>query len=72
LWSRFPTLPAVRDGRVYAYGSFDALRGGPRLADAAEEFARLIHPEQYRDAARPAAGAGGRAEADEAPPSSTP
>jgi iron complex transport system substrate-binding protein len=46
-WQRFPTLPAVRDGRVHAYGSFDALRGGPRLADAAEEFARLIHPERY-------------------------
>jgi iron complex transport system substrate-binding protein len=47
LWSRFPTLPAVRDGRVHAYRSFAALRGGPRLADAAEEFARLIHPERY-------------------------
>jgi len=47
LWSRFPTLPAVRDGRVHAYRSFAALRGGPRLADAAEEFARLIHPEQF-------------------------
>jgi iron complex transport system substrate-binding protein len=46
-WSRFPRLPAVRDGRVHAYRSFAALRGGPRLADAAEEFARLIHPEQY-------------------------
>jgi iron complex transport system substrate-binding protein len=48
LWGRFSSLPAVRDGRVYPYGSFDALRGGPRLADAAEEFARLIHPERYR------------------------
>jgi len=45
LWGRFPTLPAVREHRVHAYRSFAALRGGPRLADAAEEFARLIHPE---------------------------
>jgi iron complex transport system substrate-binding protein len=45
LWDRFPTLPAVRDSRVHAYGSFAALRGGPRLAEAAEDFARLIHPE---------------------------
>jgi iron complex transport system substrate-binding protein len=45
-WERFPTLPAVRAGRVVAYASFDALRGGPRLAEAAEEFARLIHPER--------------------------
>jgi iron complex transport system substrate-binding protein len=45
LWDRFPTLPAVRDNRVHAYRSFAALRGGPRLAEAAEEFARLIHPE---------------------------
>jgi iron complex transport system substrate-binding protein len=46
-WSRFSTLPAVREGRVHAYRSLAALRGGPRLADAAEEFARLIHPERY-------------------------
>jgi iron complex transport system substrate-binding protein len=49
LWARFPSLPAVRDGRVYPYRSFAALRGGPRLVDAAEEFARLIHPERHRE-----------------------
>jgi iron complex transport system substrate-binding protein len=49
LWKRFPALPAVREGRVYGYRSFAALRGGPRLADAAEEFARLIHPERFAD-----------------------
>jgi iron complex transport system substrate-binding protein len=64
LWARFPTLPAVRDGRVHAYESFDALRGGPRLVDAAEEFARLIHPERAgpmpgRDVPSTAAAAGG-------------
>jgi iron complex transport system substrate-binding protein len=53
-WERFPTLPAVRARRVVAYASFDALRGGPRLAEAAEEFARLIHPERT-----PASGAAG-------------
>lgn len=47
LWARFPALPAVRDGRVHAYKSFAALRGGPRLVEAAEAFSRLIHPERF-------------------------
>lgn len=58
LWARFPGLPAVREARVYAYQSFAALRGGPRLVEAAEEFARLIHPERF---GRAAAAAGGGA-----------
>ena len=48
LWARFPSLPAVRNDRVHPYSSFAALRGGPRLVEAAEEFARLIHPERYQ------------------------
>jgi ABC-type Fe3+-hydroxamate transport system substrate-binding protein len=66
LWTRFPSLPAVRDGRVYGYRAFTALRGGPRLAEAAEEFARMIHPElsprpeqPARPPTAPAAGAAG-------------
>lgn len=54
LWARFPALPAVREGRVHAYQSFAALRGGPRLVDAAEEFARLIHPERFEGDRDPA------------------
>jgi iron complex transport system substrate-binding protein len=77
LWARFPTLPAVREGRVHAYHPFAALRGGPRLADAAEEFARLIHPERYAggrderagaDAPRDAAGGPQGARRPPAPP----
>jgi iron complex transport system substrate-binding protein len=59
LWARFPSLPAVRDGRVHPYGSFAALRGGPRLVDAAEEFARLIHPERYQEGGGGSGGAVG-------------
>jgi iron complex transport system substrate-binding protein len=66
LWARFPSLPAVRDGRVHPYRSFAALRGGPRLVDAAEEFARLIHPERYQE------GAGASADqAGDGPPGGT-
>ncbi len=46
-WTRFPSLAAVRNGRVYPFRSFEALRPGPRLARALEELARLLHPERF-------------------------
>ncbi len=45
LWKRFPTLAAVRAGRVYAVASDVLVVPGPRVAEAAREFARLLHPE---------------------------
>lgn len=49
MWQNFPTLPAVRDGRVHGTRSYTVLRPGPRLPDGFEEIARLIHPERFQD-----------------------
>jgi iron complex transport system substrate-binding protein len=46
-WTRFPSLTAVKNGRVYPFTAFEALRPGPRIAIALEELARLIHPERF-------------------------
>ena len=46
-WTRFGSLAAVRDGRVYPFRSLEALRPGPRLAAALVELARLLHPERF-------------------------
>lgn len=47
-WTRFASIRAVKDRRVYPFRSFEALRPGPRLARALEELARLLHPERFR------------------------
>jgi cobalamin transport system substrate-binding protein len=46
-WTRFASLAAVKNGRVYPFRSFEALRPGPRLAQALEELARLLHPDRF-------------------------
>lgn len=46
-WSRFPSLTAVRNGRVHPFRFFEALRPGPRLAIALEELARVLHPDRF-------------------------
>lgn len=48
VWSHFPELPAVRNGRVYNRRSDTLLRPGPRLAEGFEEIARFIHPEVFQ------------------------
>lgn len=48
IWRNFPTVPAVRDGRVHGTRSYTVLRPGPRLPDGFEEIARLIHPERFQ------------------------
>jgi iron complex transport system substrate-binding protein len=45
LWNRFPMLDAVRHRRVYAVASDIFVVPGPRIVEAALEFARMIHPE---------------------------
>ena len=45
LWRRFPTLAAVKQGRVFAVASDIFVVPGPRVAEAAREFARMFHPE---------------------------
>ncbi|MDP9266615.1 MAG: helical backbone metal receptor [Chloroflexota bacterium] len=44
-WS---TLSAVRDRKVFPIAGSLVSRPGPRLGDAAEAYARLLHPELYR------------------------
>lgn len=45
LWRKFAVLPAVQQKRVYAVASDTLVVPGPRVVDAALQFARLIHPE---------------------------
>jgi len=46
-WKQFPTIPAVRVGRVHGYKEYQLLRPGPRIGDAFELIARLIQPEKF-------------------------
>ncbi len=43
-WSRFPNIPAVRDGRVHVVDAAVFNRPAPRLVDGLETLARLVHP----------------------------
>ncbi|MFI5395008.1 MAG: ABC transporter substrate-binding protein [Candidatus Binatia bacterium] len=47
-WRQFPSLPAVRDQRLYGYRSYQLLRPGPRMPDALDTIARSIHPERFQ------------------------
>lgn len=47
IWRNFPSLPAVKEHRVYGRSSDALLRPGPRLAEGFEDIARLIHPERF-------------------------
>ena len=48
-WSSFPVIPAVRDGRVYGYPRLELLRPGPRVAQALEGIAQVVHPEAFSE-----------------------
>jgi iron complex transport system substrate-binding protein len=48
LWNRRPSLKAVRQKRVYAVASDIFVVPGPRIAEAAEAFERMLHPENAR------------------------
>lgn len=43
-WRRFPTLPAVRDGRLVTLDGDLIFRPGPRAVEAAQTLARALHP----------------------------
>ena len=43
-WARWPTIPAMRDHRVFLVDPDITLRPGPRLADAVDYLAALLHP----------------------------
>jgi len=48
VWNRLPAVPAVRTGRVYLLEGNDLVVPGPRVADAVERFARVLHPDAFR------------------------
>jgi iron complex transport system substrate-binding protein len=46
-WERFAGLPAIRTGRVHDVDGDLFHRFGPRVVDALETLARLVHPEAF-------------------------
>jgi iron complex transport system substrate-binding protein len=48
LWQRFKNLSAVKNKRVYPVSSAIFVVPGPRVAELAREFARMLHPELFR------------------------
>jgi iron complex transport system substrate-binding protein len=46
-WPDDPRIPAVRDHRLYTVAPALFARPGPRLAEALEALARIIHPEIF-------------------------
>jgi len=48
VWDSLPSIPAVRDGRIRIVTDDYLVTPGPRVAQAAEAIARLIHPEAFK------------------------
>jgi iron complex transport system substrate-binding protein len=46
-WEKYPTIPAVRDHRIYGYAEDPMLHSGPRVGQSLELIARKIHPEAW-------------------------
>jgi iron complex transport system substrate-binding protein len=47
-WRQLPSIPAVKAGRVHILLGDHLVVPGPRIAAAAEEIARAIHPEAFK------------------------
>jgi len=52
-WSRWPSLPAARDGKIYIEDSNLFDRPSPRLVNALEVLAKRIHPEAMQETGPP-------------------
>jgi iron complex transport system substrate-binding protein len=48
-WGRFPTLTAVKNKTIYFVGADYILIPGPRFLNILNHFARVIHPETFKD-----------------------
>ena len=46
-WDKFPNIPAVRNGKVYIATDYHILLPGPRIADTARSFARILQGSGY-------------------------
>jgi iron complex transport system substrate-binding protein len=44
-WQRWPSIPAVRDGRIHVVDSDIFDRASPRLVDGLEVLVKIIHPQ---------------------------
>lgn len=49
LWSVYPSIPAVRNGRIHGLVADYVTLAGPRLVIGVEEMARAIHPELFKN-----------------------
>ena len=47
-WSRWKTIPAVKNGRLHLIDSDLIDRPSPRIIDGLEEMAKLLHPESFK------------------------
>jgi iron complex transport system substrate-binding protein len=47
-WTRWKTLPAVKNGRIHLIDSDLLDRPSPRIIDGLEEIARVLHPEKFK------------------------
>jgi iron complex transport system substrate-binding protein len=47
-WDRLPSVPAVRNHRVYLLRGEEFVVPGPRVGDATERLARTLHPEAFK------------------------
>jgi iron complex transport system substrate-binding protein len=45
VWNALPSVPAVKNNRVYLLGGDEFVVPGPRMIVAAERFAKVLHPE---------------------------
>jgi iron complex transport system substrate-binding protein len=46
-WANYPSIPAVRDRRVFGYPDDPTLHPGPRVPQTLELLARLLHPDVF-------------------------
>jgi len=47
-WSRWKTIPAVKNGRIHLLDSDLIDRPSPRIIEGLEEMARILHPEKFK------------------------
>lgn len=52
-WSKWPGLPAVKNGRIYVVDPDTILRLGPRLPQGIETVARCLHPAEPNEVTQP-------------------
>jgi iron complex transport system substrate-binding protein len=48
VWRALPSIPAVRTGRVYVLADERLSIPGPRVADAVQTLARILHPAEFK------------------------